>query len=87
MQQLEYSRQTKALNIAYASADNVKHIAPFLMKQDLFQSKLMLYGELRQLNTSLEKHSRTGDQEFWSALAIHAKRGFFKGNDAFQGLV
>ncbi|KAA1107762.1 hypothetical protein PGTUg99_014519 [Puccinia graminis f. sp. tritici] len=77
----------KALNVKYASADNVKDISPFLMKQDLFQSKLLLYGELRQLNTSLEKHSRTGDQEFWSALAIHAKRGFFKENDAFQGLV
>ncbi|KAA1122302.1 hypothetical protein PGTUg99_036437 [Puccinia graminis f. sp. tritici] len=77
----------KALNIEYATEDNVKYIPALLMKTDLFQSKLMRYGELQILNTSLEKHSHTGDNDFWQALAIQAKRGFFKDMDAFQGLV
>ncbi|KAA1111413.1 hypothetical protein PGTUg99_007446 [Puccinia graminis f. sp. tritici] len=32
----------KALNVEYATTDNVKHISPFLMQQDPFQSKLMI---------------------------------------------
>ncbi|PLW21867.1 hypothetical protein PCANC_03352 [Puccinia coronata f. sp. avenae] len=77
----------KALNVEYASNNNIKYIPTILMKRDLFQSKLMLYEELRLLNESLKKHSRTGDSEFWTALAIQAKRGFFKESDTFQGLV
>jgi hypothetical protein len=38
----------------------------------------MLFDELRQLSSSLEKQSKTGDDEFWTSLAIQAKRGFFK---------
>ncbi|KAA1121397.1 hypothetical protein PGTUg99_019807 [Puccinia graminis f. sp. tritici] len=57
------------------------------MARDLFHSKLKNYEELQYLNTSLEKHSRTGDQDFWTSLAVQAKRGFFGNMDAFQGLV
>jgi hypothetical protein len=77
----------KALNTKYASEDNVKFIPASLMKRDLFQAKLMHYEELRYLNTSLEKQSKTGDGDFWNTLAIQAKKGFFKEMDAFQGLV
>ncbi|KAA1092267.1 hypothetical protein PGTUg99_010947 [Puccinia graminis f. sp. tritici] len=77
----------KALNTEYATADAVKYIPAVLMKRDLFHAKLMLYEELQHLNSSLEKHSRTGDKDFWMTLAIHAKHGFFDNMDAFEGLV
>jgi hypothetical protein len=77
----------KALNVEYATEDTIKYIPGTLMKQDMFQSKLIRYEELRHLNSLLEKHSRNGDGDFWKALAIQAKRGFFKEMDAFQGLV
>ncbi|PLW13724.1 hypothetical protein PCANC_21754 [Puccinia coronata f. sp. avenae] len=77
----------KSLNTKYASEDNIKFIPASLMKRDLFQAKLMHYEELRYLNTSLEKQSKTGDGNFWNTLAIQAKKCFFKEMDAFQGLV
>ncbi|PLW42688.1 hypothetical protein PCASD_08506 [Puccinia coronata f. sp. avenae] len=77
----------KALNVEYATSDTMKFIASGLMKRNLFQSKLIKFEELRQLHTSLEKHSKTGDDEFWTSLAIQAKRGLFKDMDAFRGLV
>ncbi|KAA1133484.1 hypothetical protein PGTUg99_016965 [Puccinia graminis f. sp. tritici] len=76
-----------ALNKEYVAGDNVKYIPASLMAQDLFHSKLKNYEELQYLNTLVEKHSRTGYQDFWTSLAVQAKCGFFGNMDAFQGLV
>jgi hypothetical protein len=77
----------KALNVKYATDNTIKFIPNNLMSRDLFQSKLMLHKELRQLNTSLEKQSKRGDSDFWTALAIRAKQGLFQQMGAFEGLV
>ncbi|PLW41699.1 hypothetical protein PCANC_13167 [Puccinia coronata f. sp. avenae] len=77
----------KALNVKYATDDTIKFILNNLMSHNLFQSKLMLHKELQQLNTSLEKQSKRGDSDFWTALAIQAKQGLFQEMGAFKGLV
>jgi hypothetical protein len=77
----------KAINTKYATNDNIKFIPAGLMKRDLFQSKLISFEELCQLNSLLEKQLKAGNSEFWTTLAIQAKRGFFKDKDSFQGLV
>jgi hypothetical protein len=77
----------KALNVKYAREDTIKFIPANLMTPDLFQSKLIRYKELQQLNTSLEKQSKSGDSDFWTSLAIQAKQGLFKNMGVFEGLV
>ncbi|PLW19662.1 hypothetical protein PCANC_04824 [Puccinia coronata f. sp. avenae] len=57
------------------------------MTHDLFQSKLIRYKELQQLNTSLKKQSKSGDSDFWTSLAIQANKGLFKDMGAFEGLL
>jgi hypothetical protein len=77
----------QALNTQYAAEDSIKFIPAGLKQRDLFHLKLMRYEELRLLNTSLEKHTKSGDLQFWETLAVHAKRGLFNNMGAFQGLV
>jgi hypothetical protein len=77
----------KALNVKYAREDTIKFIPANLMTRDLFQSKLIRYKELQQLNTLLKKQSKSGDSNFWTSLTIQAKQGLFKDMGAFEEAV
>ncbi|EGG13232.1 uncharacterized protein MELLADRAFT_86716 [Melampsora larici-populina 98AG31] len=76
-----------AINVPYATEDKIKFIAKVFMTGDQFQAVLMKHAELQVLQTSLEKTSKKGDEEFWKAIGVYGKAGLFKDKEVIRGLM
>lgn len=82
----------KAINHDYASREGRKFIPKFLMTTDVFHTTLMEYKELQILQTSLirldnPETAGTHYNDFWSKFAAYGKKGLFKDNKVFRGLL
>lgn len=57
------------------------------MKPDAFKTLRMRYEEFRSLTTTLEKATKSEDDEiFWKNFATHAQAGLFDSLEVFKGL-